>query len=217
MAKIDSRFTRWQLSDQANSGASADTNLTAAEIVRELERGSREWDHDGRHFVANEAVFANGGKGGDACKAEISCGIDVPPTAIWFTNRFSVEMWGPGRPDSFADPSIAHAALEAASAVFGARWGMVAPRKFPDVDPDAVMAGTPIVGWLLYLSRRYGKPPELQTPSLVRPCADGGHLIAVTEDWLDPADPDQQLANERVHAALDAAGMLPPSAAEPIQ
>ena len=138
-------------------------------------------------------------------------------TTVWFPNWFSLQLWGPGRADTFSDVAVVRQALVSAAEIFTARWGMAGPRRFLQPDLDDQLAGRPLVSWLLYLSAGYGTPPPLPPPSSTESCAGGGHVIAVTSEWLDPIDGEHLAARDRVHAILADAGLLPPAVADVIK
>jgi hypothetical protein len=217
LGEIDGRLAHWFAADGAGAGQTPLPIDSPKAIVSRLEADRREWDHDSRHYTGCQATFGNGLPGGGACTVQVAFGIDVPSTTIWFPNSFSLQLWGPGRADTFHDAALVKRALVAAAETFQARWGMAGPRRFPKSDVDDEMAGRPLVSWLLYLSARYGTPPPLPLPSSVELCAGGGHLIAVVSEWLDPADGDHVAARDRVHETLGHAGLLPPTAVDVVE
>ena len=211
--EIDGRLGKWVVADGVGPLV-IDSSRT---IVSVLEAGRREWEHDPRHYSGYQAAFHNGSLGGGACTIEVALGIDVPSTTVWFPNWFSMQLWGPGRADTFDDPTVVKRALVSAAEIFSARWGMAGPRKFFQPDLDDQLAGRPLVSWLLYFSAGYGTPPPLPPPSSVESCAGGSHLIAVTPEWLDPVDGEHLAARDRVHAILGDAGLLPPAVGDVIK
>lgn len=218
LGEIDGRLAHWYAADAAGVGQALLSSDSPEAIVSRLEADRREWDHDSRHYTGYQATFGNNVLDGGACTIQVAFGIDVPSTTIWFPNSFSLQLWGPGRADSFHDAALVKLALVAAAETFQARWGMAGPRKFPQPEPlDDEMAGRPLVSWLLYLSAGYGTPPPLPPPSSVEPCAGGGHLIAVASEWLDPADGEQVAARDLVQATLGHAGLLRPAAVDVVE
>jgi hypothetical protein len=217
LGKIDGRLSHWFAADAAGPGQAPLPIDSAQTIVSRLEAGRREWDHDFRHYTGFQATLGNGASSGGACTIEVAFGIEVSSTTIWFPNSFSLQLWGPGRADTFSDAEAMKQALVAAAETFDARWGMAGPRKFPQPELDDELAGRPLVSWLLYLSAGYGTPPPLLPPSSVERCAGGGHLITVVSDWLDPANPEQVATRDQVHATLESAGMLRPAALDPVE
>jgi hypothetical protein len=56
----------------------------------------------------------------------------------------------------------------------------------------------PFVDWMVYVSKRLmPEPPQLKSPAVVEPCADGT-LIIVQEEPPDPEDEAQQWHVKRV-------------------
>lgn len=214
---IDGRFGKWVVADGAGPRQAPLLIDSPKTIVATLEDGRREWDHNSRHYTGYQAALHNGSLGGGACTIEVALGIDVPSTTVWFPNSFSLQLWGPGRADTFNDPTVVKQALVSAAEMFAARWGMAGPQKFLQPDLDDQLAGCPLVSWLLYLSVGYGTPPPLPPPSSVEPCAGGSHLIAVAPEWLDPVDGEHLAARDRVQATLGDAGLLPPAVADVVK
>jgi hypothetical protein len=217
LGEIDGRLGHWFVADAARPEEAPFPIGSSKAIVSRLEADRREWDHDSRHYTGYQATFGNGASKGSACTIRVALGIEVPSTTVWFPNSFSLEMWGPGRADTFHDATVVKRALVAAAETFSARRGMAGPQNFPESELDDELAGRPLVSWLLYLSAVYGTPPPLPPPSSVELCAEGGHLIAVVPDWLDPADGEQVAARDRVQAILGGAGMLRPAAREVVE
>jgi hypothetical protein len=217
LGEIDGRLANWFAADGLGPGQTPLPVDTPQAVVARLEADRREWDHDFRHYTGYQATLGNGGSSGSACTIQVALGIDVPSTTVWFPNSFSLQLWGPGRADTFHDATVVKRVLVAAAEIFQARWGMAGPRKFPQPDLYDELAGRPLVSSLLYLSAAYGAPPPLPPPSSVELCAEDGHLIAVVPDWLDPADGEQVAARDRVQAILGSAGMLRPAVRDVVE
>ncbi|MFO0549950.1 MAG: hypothetical protein U0271_16265 [Polyangiaceae bacterium] len=105
---------------------------------------------------------------GVTASMEIACGIDKSTGPIWRGNRVELDV-APA-----LDRKGALAALTVLAREFAADWGFVGSRGVPSLRPMG--RGGPAVGWLTFLSQRYGAVGALPSPAALVPI-DGGVIV----------------------------------------
>jgi hypothetical protein len=68
----------------------------------------------------------------------------------------------------------------------------------------------PVVGWVMYLSRRRGTVPPLPAPVHIERVEDKGTLLVLTPERFTASNPEHVALAERVRELLDRAGLLGP-------
>jgi hypothetical protein len=146
--------------------------------------------------------------------AEISvtCGIprlDLGP--IFTPNRLEMLVRADAGKERVSRAAL-EVALRAAVAAFRPDWGFAGTDETPTPPLPVFSDGTPVVGWMLYLSAAYPPlPAALPKPAVVYSMLPHGALIVAHPELFDAQDPAHREAVARVDEALRAAEVLVPA------
>ena len=91
-------------------------------------------------------------------------------------------------------------------------WGTVISHEYLDTCPDLSSRNAliPKVGWMTYLSNRYGSIPPMPKPSRVVSVRGKGHLVVVTDERFSTTCQNHIEAAKQAREILVRAGLLVP-------
>jgi hypothetical protein len=87
-------------------------------------------------------------------------------------------------------------------------WAMATSWDFDDIISGEGRAGT-FIGWVTYLSHRFGRVPPLPAPVRIEPVDDKGTLIVLTPERFTITNADHVMLARRVRELLARAGLMP--------
>jgi hypothetical protein len=142
----------------------------------------------------------------------VTCGIprlDLGP--IFTPNRLEMLVRADAG-EARASRPVLEAALRAAVAAFRPDFGFAGTEGTPAPPLPVFSDGTPVVGWMTYLSAAYPPlPAALPKPAVVVPMLPHGALIVAHPELFQERDPAHREAIARVDEALRAAEVLVPA------
>jgi len=142
----------------------------------------------------------------------VTCGIprlDLGP--IFTPNRLEMLVRADAGKERASRVAL-EVALRAAVDAFRPDWGFAGTDGMPAPPLPVFSDGTPVVGWMTYLSAAYPPlPAALPEPAVVYSMLPHGALIVAHPELFQEQDPAHRDAIARVHEALRAAEVLVPA------
>lgn len=196
LGKVHGKLVGW-------SARSPDGALTPIETADDCEQAVRarakSWRFGEREQVAYGPVFE-----AKAMAARLSLVCGVPPQEAWTPNQTQLAL-GMASGIAVREVDVLAGLLSALAKGLSAEWGHVGVDGVPTPPMPPFADGSPVVGWITYVSSAYpAAPATLPEPSVAR-TAPGGTLLMAS-----PARVDAE-AIERLRAALKEAGVLLPA------
>lgn len=183
----------------ADSEARCRTALAQGEVRYRL-------GHDTK--ICHEARFFVGPASAPSAELTVTCGVEPPALGpLYAPNRLELLLCRPAH----AQPSrlVLENALCAAVALFQPDTGHVGSDAFPQPAEPLHSDGTPVVGWLTYLSSAFPAAPQaLPAPAASDAVAGLGRLFVAHPDPFEEQNAAHRAAIDRLRATLAAAGVL---------
>jgi hypothetical protein len=196
LGAVHAKLTGW-------SARATDGSLLPLESIRDCAAAIRQraysWKSGPREHVAyGPTVVASGG----AAEIALVCGVE--PFPVWTPNQVQLTL-GASAGITVKDAETLEAVLSAVARAYAPAWGHVSVDAVPVPPMPPFADGTPVVGWITFLSHEYPEPPAaLPEPAVARRIDKGAVLVA------HPSRPDVE-AIERLRATLREAGVLLPA------
>ena len=149
--------------------------------------------------------FDNGGPTRDCAALRINCGdyAGSSPNHCVLTLPYS----GSNADRVLTAPVLAHVVRSMAVA-WESDWAFATSYPYEDKyqEPDSAPFS---LGWVTYLSHRFGRVPPLPAPVRIEPVDDKGMLIVLTPERFTITNADHVMLARRVRELLARAGLMP--------
>jgi hypothetical protein len=207
LPSVHEGLTGWHF-EEVSTGKMVPVDSPSA-CQRALEDAAVEWTMGGRKSTSYAPRLFVGRADAPAVEIQVTCGIEpLPIGPVFVPNRLSLvvrELGGEER----VSAAVVENVLRAAIAMFRPDFGHAGSESMPQPAEPIFSDGTPVVGWLTYLSSAYPSlPSALPAPAALSRVAGLGTLVVARPELFVDGDEEHLAPVEAVRAALEAAGVL---------
>ena len=208
LRKADEVFARWFEKGRSRQDAlRREVRPDAEALEKLLDRGRHR--RDDRSVIERLGFHIgvwNGRTDDDAISLGVHCGRSAPARA-WIPNSCVIELPVAGAAaERLLRVPVLTAVMQSIVTALEPDWGVVTSGAFRNL--TVTPAGIPTVGWLTYLSNRYGPIPAVPVPSRTVSIDGNGSLIVTTDEHCKADNADHVAAAERIRLLLNRAGLL---------
>jgi hypothetical protein len=137
-------------------------------------------------------------------------GVNLGATAASASNSVGISL-PPGTARDATTVGILERLLGVAIDVFHPDWAVISSVPVVELLRKRLGVGEPSLGWYTFLSERELAEriplPKLPEPTMVT-SEDGGVLITLTREWLDPSNPSHRALIQNIDGILCASGFV---------
>jgi hypothetical protein len=149
--------------------------------------------------------FDNGGPTGDCAALRIKCGdyCGASPNSC----VLKLPWRGPNADRVLTATVLVHA-MRSMALAWEPDWALTTSSAYENEYPEPDSAPFSL-GWVTYLSHRFGRVPPLPAPVRIEPVDDKGMLIVLTPERFTMTNADHVMLARRVRELLARAGLMP--------